>query len=85
MQSRIEKARELRELDFQKRQAINEFRPIKRDYVHCYRTRVIEGRQNLSKLNKNLRCLKEITNIIFIKVHHTRKRSRESELPEQMS
>lgn len=65
-------------LDRQKRDAINAYRPVKRQYVHQYRQECIKRRQLLEKNQEDLEMLKKLFGFTMMKVH-TRARKAESD------
>ena len=60
---------DLKVLEMQRREAINTYRPIKKEYVHNYRMSCIQSRQGLQKLQSEHDLIKKILNFTLVKVH----------------
>ena len=65
----VQKAVELSHVERQKRDAINNFRPIKRQYVHSYRTTCIKRQEILTRRQKDLDLIKGALGYTMIKLH----------------
>ena len=74
-----EKSQLLHLLDRQKREAINAYRPVKRQYVHQYRQECIYRRQILEKRQNDLEMIKKLMGFTLVKVHNTRKQSQSND------